>query len=89
MYSPAATASINNTPVTTACTTADTGPEPDAHSLQSESSTPPPPQRLKVAVIDQFTQGRILGYHEVGLSNREIGRRIGRNEATVRAVVKK
>ena len=78
-------ACINNTPIATA----GTGPDPDAQ-IRPESSTPPP-ERLpvKVAVIDEFTQGRIVGYHEVGLSSKEIGQQIGRNEATVRAVIKK
>ena len=71
--------------------TASVGLESDTHTQPGDKSSTPSPKQsfVKVAVIDQFTQGRIVGYHMVGLSSKEIGQKIGRNEATVRAVIKK
>jgi len=39
--------------------------------------------------MNDFDKGRIVGWHDEGVGKREIGRRLGRNEATVRAFLKR
>jgi len=39
--------------------------------------------------MSDFDKGRIVGWHDEGVSKREIGRRLGRNESTIRAFLKR
>ena len=39
--------------------------------------------------MGDFEKGRIVGLHEAGISKREIGRRLGRNESTIRNFLKR
>jgi len=37
--------------------------------------------------MNDFDKGGIVGWHDEGVGKREIGRRLGRNEATVRTLL--
>ena len=39
--------------------------------------------------LQVFDMGKIVAYHEHGMSNREIAKLIGRSESTIRRVLKK
>lgn len=39
--------------------------------------------------MSDFDKGRIVGWHDEGISKREIGRRLGRNESTIRSFLKR
>ena len=39
--------------------------------------------------ISDFDKGRIVGWHDEGVSKREIGHRLGRNESTIRNFFKR
>ena len=57
---------------------------------EATSTTSNPAEPLgKKGELTEFQKGWIVGAHDFGASNREIGRRLGRNESTVRTFLKR
>ena len=58
-------------------------------STSAASDTGSTSKRPPQGEMSDFDKGRIVGWHDEGVSKREIGRRLGRNESTIRAFLKR